>query len=495
MRTARFIIAPAASALLLAAALPGPVPAADEGPQITIYNQDFALVRQVRTLRLKEGENELRLGGVAALLEPESVVLRDRQDPKGLRVLEQRFEGDPLSQGFLLRQHEGKVVAFQTLNPATGKREIVNGRVLRSGYSPRPAEAPGDGLTPIVEVEGRIQFSLPGEPLFDAPGPGALLEPSLVWDLWAGRAGERALELSYITTGVGWKATYNAVTSERGDRFDLAGWVTLTNSSGASWEDARVKLLAGEVSRVQPGRARGMVLGLESAAALAPPPEVTERAFDEYHLYTLPRPVALREREVKQIELCRGGDIPAARLYIYDGAMMGAYLGWDPEMARTRPDYGTQGDTRVATMLEFTNSKASGLGLPLPRGTMKVYRADADGSSQFIGESLLGHTAADEKVRLVLGSAFDLAGERRQAGYRVDSGKESAEESFEIKVRNHKKEPVEVRVVEHLYRWSTWRILASSDPYEKIDSRTIEFRVRVPPDGEKVVTYQVRYSW
>jgi hypothetical protein len=146
-------------------------------------------------------------------------------------------------------------------------------------------------------------------------------------------------------------------------------------------------------------------------------------------------------------------------------------------------------------MLEFTNSKASGLGLPLPRGTMKVYRADADGSRQFIGESLLGHTAADEKVRLVLGSAFDLAGERRQTGYRVDSGKESAEESFEIKVRNHKKEPVEVRVVEHLYRWSTWRILASSDPYEKIDSRTIEFRVRVPPDGEKVVTYQVRYSW
>ena len=371
------------------------------------------------------------------------------------------------------------MVAFQTLNPATGKREIVSGRVLRSGYSPRPAEAPGDGLTPIVEVEGRIQFSLPGEPLFDAPGPGALLEPSLVWDLWAGRAGERALELSYITTGVGWKATYNAVTSERGDRFDLAGWVTLTNSSGASWEDARVKLLAGEVSRVQPGRARGMVLGLESAAALAPPPEVTERAFDEYHLYTLPRPVALREREVKQVELCRGGDIPAARLYIYDGAMMGA----------------AEGDTRVATMLEFTNSKASGLGLPLPRGTMKVYRADADGSNQFIGESRLGHTAADEKVRLVLGSAFDLAGERRQAGYRVDSGKESAEESFEIKVRNHKKEPVEVRVVEHLYRWSTWRILASSDPYEKIDSRTIEFRVRVPPDGEKVVTYQVRYSW
>ena len=238
-----------------------------------------------------------------------------------------------------------------------------------------------------------------------------------------------------------------------------------------------------------------MMLEAGVVNALSPPPEVTERAFDEYHLYTLPRPVTLKDREVKQVEFCRGSDVPAARLYVYDGATMGAYMGWNPEMALTRPDYGTQGGTRVATMLEFTNSKASGLGLPLPRGTLKVYRAEAGGSRQFIGESPLGHTAAGEKVRLVLGSAFDLAGERRQSGYRVDSGKETAEESFEIKLRNHKKEPVEVRVVEHLYRWSTWRILASSDPYETIDSRTIEFRVKIPPDGEKLVTYQVRYSW
>ncbi len=500
MRTARFIVAPAATALLLAA-LTEAVPAADEGPRITIYNQDFALVRQVRMVRLKEGENELRIGGVGALVEPESVVLRDRQDAKGLRILEQRYEGDALSQELLLRRQEGKVVAFQTLNPVTGKREIISGRVLRSGRSPRQGMGPDGGLTPygeltpIVEVDGKIQFSLPGEPLFDPPAPGSLLEPSLLWDLWTDRAGERALELSYLTTGVGWKATYNAVTSEKGDRFDLSGWVTLTNSSGASWENARITLLAGEVSKVRTGSARGMMLEAAAMVPPPPPPEVSEHPFDEYHLYMLPRPMNLMDREVKQVEFCRGGDVPAARLYVYDGAMMGAYVGWNPEMALTRPDYGTQGGTRVATMLEFTNSKASGLGLPLPRGTIRVYRAEADGSRQFIGESPLGHTAAGEKVRLVLGSAFDLAGERRQAGYRVESGKETAEESFEIKIRNHKKEPVEVRVVEHLYRWSTWKILASSDPFETIDSRTIEFRVKAPPDGEKVVTYQVRYSW
>jgi hypothetical protein len=488
MGTARIRIAPMAAALGLAALATGRA-AADEAPQITIYNQDFALVREVRTLRLKEGENEARFGGVPALLEPESVVLRDRQDPKGLRVLAQRHEGDPLSRESLLRKSEGKVVAFLTLNPATGRREIVSGRVLRSGTTPGPEGA----LSPIVEVDGKIQLSLPGEPLFDAPVAGTLLGPALAWDLWSARAGERALELSYLTTGVGWKTTYNAVTSEKGDRFDLSAWVTLANSSGASWDNARIQLMAGEVGRVQGPRARGMVLALESAPA--PPQEASERSFDEYHLYALPRPVSLRDGEPRQIELFRGADVPAARLYIYDGAMMGAYMGWDPEMVRTRPDYGTEGGTRVTTMLEFTNSRTAGLGLPMPRGTIKVYRADTDGSRQFIGESLLGHTAENEKVRLLLGNAFDLAGERRQTGYRVDSGKESAEESFELKVRNHKKEPVEVRVVEHLYRWSTWKVLVSSDPYDKLDSRTIEFRVKIPPDGEKTVTYQVRYTW
>ena len=490
MRTARVLIVPFASALGLAVLAQG-LAAADEAPQITIYNQDFALVREVRTLRLKEGENQARLGGVAGLLEPESVTLRDRQDPKGLRVLAQRLEADPLSRESLLRQNEGKVVSFLTLNPATGRREITSGRVLRSGTAPGPQGT----LPPIVEVDGKIQFSLPGEPLFDPPGAGVLLGAALEWNLWAARAGDRALELSYLTAGVGWKATYNAVTSEKGDRFDLSAWVTLTNSSGASWENARVRLLAGEVARAQSPRARGMVLSLESAQAPGAPGEASERSFDDYHLYTLPRPVSLREGEPGQLELFRGADVPAARLYIYDGAMMASYMGWDPEMARTRPDYGTEGGTRVATMLEFTNSKAAGLGMPMPKGTIKVYRADADGSRQFIGESLIGHTAENEKVRLILGSAFDLAGERRQTGYKIDSSKQSSEESFELKVRNHKKEPVEVRIVEHLYRWSAWKVLVSSDPFEKLDARTIEFKVKIPPDGEKTVTYQVRYTW
>ena len=479
----------------LALVAPPAVPrAAEEGPQITIYNQDFALVRQTRTLRLKEGESETRVAGVTALLEPDSVVLLDRQDPKGLRILEQNYEGDPLSQGFLLRQNEGKIVMFQTINPATGKKETVSGRVIRSGYAPQQPDIGFPPLTPIVEVDGRIQFSLPGEPLFAPPESDAIIEPTLLWRLWSDKAGDRPVEISYLTGGLGWQATYNAVTPEKGDRFDLVGWITLNNHSGVEFKDARVKLMAGEVSKIEPQRARAM-LQYAVKEALAAPAPVTEKAFDEYHLYTLPRPTLLRDREVKQVEFCRAADVPAARLYVYDGAQLGVYGGWDPEMARTRPDYGTQSNTRVSAMLEFVNNKSAGLGIPLPRGTMKVYRTDSDGARQFVGENVIDHTPAGEKVRLYLGNAFDLVGERRQTSYRVDTSKENADESYEIKVRNHKKEEVEVRVVEHLSRWATWKIGTASDPYDRTDSRTIEFRVKVPPDGEKIVTYQVRYTW
>ncbi len=494
MNLSRSVVVAAWAALGIVA-LPCAARAGEEGPQITIYNQDFALVRQIRTILVKDGESETRVAGVTALLEPDSVVLRDRQDPKGLRILEQNYEGDPLSQGFLLRQNEGKVVAFQSLNPATGKKEIVNGRVVRSGYAPQQPGMAYAPSTPIIEVDGRIQFSLPGEPLFTALGADAILEPTLLWRLWSDKAGGRDVEISYLTGGLGWQATYNAVTPEKGDRFDLVGWITLNNQSGVAFKDARVKLMAGEVSKIQPQRARAMLESAVMEKAVSPPPEVTEKAFDEYHLYTLPQPTLLRDREVKQVEFCRGADVPAARLYVYDGAQMGMYGGWDPGMARNRPDYGTESNTKVYTMLEFVNNKTSGLGIPLPRGTLKIYRTDTDGARQFVGENVIDHTPAGEKVRLYLGNAFDLVGERRQVNYRVDTSKQAADESYEIKVRNHKKEPVDVRIVEHLYRWATWKIAVSSDPYEKTDSRTIEFRVKVPPDGEKVVTYQARYSW
>jgi len=289
-----------------------------------------------------------------------------------------------------------------------------------------------------------------------------------------------------------WEATYNLVAPEQGDAFDLVGWITLENESGAEFQNARVKLMAGDVSKVQPGMA-GMVANemMMKRADMAPP--VTEKAFDEYHLYTLTNPTTLREREVKQVEFCRAAKLPGKRLYVYDGAMVPVYA-YQGGMGQ-QPDLGAQSNPKVATMIEFKNSKEAGLGIPLPKGTMKMYRADSDGSREFIGENAIDHTPADETVRLTLGNAFDLRGERRQTDFKVDSSRQTATEAFEIKVRNHKKTPVEVSIVEHLYRWSGWKIALSSVPYEKVDARTIEFKVTIPPDGEKVVTYRVNYSW
>ncbi|HKQ97294.1 MAG TPA: DUF4139 domain-containing protein [Candidatus Polarisedimenticolia bacterium] len=478
-------------------------PAAAADAQVTIYNRDFALIKETRAFDLKAGVNETRFADVTALLEPDSVVLRDLKDPGGLRIVEQNYEADPLSEESLLRRAEGKVLRFRVQNPATGAIEFVNAKVIRAGHGPGGWSPSGRGsfgvdaqpLSPIVEIDGKTLFALPGQPLFDTIGPDAILRPTLLWRLQSERAGKRDVEVSYLTGGLRWEATYNLVAAETGDAFDLVGWVTIENESGAMFENARVKLMAGDVSKVEPQRMRQTMKVMAMEAGYAGDQAVTERAFDEYHLYTLKEKTTLRERELKQVEFCRANALPGKRLYVYDGANVMPYGGYGVEGMAADPGYGTQGNTKVATMIEFKNSKAAGLGIPLPKGTMKLYRADTDGGREFIGENSIDHTPVDETVRLAIGNAFDLKGERRQTDFRVDNAKKTATEAFEIKVRNHKKTSVEVRVVEHLYRWSEWKIGTASEAYDKKDARTIEFVVLIPPDGEKVITYRVNYSW
>jgi hypothetical protein len=455
---------------------------AEPGRRLTIYNQGFALVSETRRLALEEGINEVRVTDVTALLQPDSVVLRAPGDRGGYRVLDQAYLAKPLSQDDLLEQHEGKTLRFQRVNPATGAVEVRTGRLIRSGGAGSPDQP--EGYAPIVEMDGAIRFSLPGEPIFDRLPDGAAIKPALLWHLWADRAGSRDFELSYSTGGMGWHATYNVVAPDEGQTIDLIGWVSLENRSGTRFGEAAVRLMAGDVKTVEVpvSRLRRESMAME-AKAVPLGDLVTERAFDEYHLYTLQRPVSLADGQETQVEFCRAGGIPASRFYVYDGG-------------RAAPNSGAQAATGpVRATLEFANKKEAGLGLPLPAGTMKTYRAEAEGQRSFVGESRIGHTPAGETIRIELGSVFDLVGERRQTDFREDQGRETAEEAFEVKLRNRRKEAVEIRVVEHLDRWATWRILASSDPYEKKDARTIEFRVKVPPGGEKVVTYQVRYSW
>jgi hypothetical protein len=480
--------------------------------QLTIYNQNFATVKETRTLELKKGETEVRVSDITAHLEPDSVVLRDLKKPDVIRILEQNYESDPLSEGLLLRKSEGKVLDFEVTLPQTGEKKIVKGKILRSGYVPHTSafqrysqqyamrqmiySQPQGGGQPIVEVDGKIQFGLPGKPIFDALDPKAFLKPTLLWRLWTPAPGQHDVEFSYLTGGMRWEANYNAIAPEKGDKFDIVGWVTLENMSGKDFENASVKLMAGDVARARPEAARLQDLGAAAEAKMTEPPGVTERAFDEYHLYSLPRPTTVLDREIKQVEFVRAANVPAKRLYVYDGFRPDQrYRGWDVHSIRTRPEYGTQSNPKVWVMLEFDNAEKAGLGMPLPRGKVKLYRRDTDGRNEFIGEDAIDHTPKDETVRLYTGNAFDLAGERRQTNFQLDTRGHWADETFEIKVRNHKKEAVEVRIVEHLYRWIQWNITASSLNFTKTDARTIEFRPNIPANGEAVITYTVHYTW
>jgi hypothetical protein len=257
--------------------------------------------------------------------------------------------------------------------------------------------------------------------------------------------------------------------------------------------------MAGDVNKIQPGmngRNFTQMVMVSGAASVAGPP-VTEKTFDEYHLYTLERTTTLRDRETKQVEFIRAAEVGTKQIYVYDGIKIDAnrYNGWDWDNFRNDRSYGTESNPKIWVMREFVNSQANHLGMPLPKGRVRFYRRNDDGQIEFTGENVIDHTPRDENVRMYTGNAFDLTGERTRTNYVVDEGKRTASESFEIKVRNHKKEPVDVRVVEHLYRGQNWEILVPSSDYKKSEAHTIEFPATIAPDGEKMITYTAHYTW
>jgi hypothetical protein len=458
-------------------------------PALTVYNQNFAVVRERVPLDLKAGESAFNFNGATAQVEPDSVVLRDPAGRVQFRVLEQSYRADVMSQGLLLDLNEGKTIDF-VVRDQNAKEYTVSGKIIRSGYNPA-----GEQAAPIIEVDGKLRFSLPGEPLFPAlPGDG-VLKPTLSWQLGAAQPAKFDAELAYITGGLSWQAAYNLVAPEKGDTLDVVGWVTIGNQSGKVFENASVKLMAGNVNKVEPEQfqrrmAKAAVQLDEFSVGGA---VVTEKAFDEFHLYSLARPVTLRDRETKQVEFMRATGVKAPVIYVYDGASaFGRNYGG---MIRD-PGYGTQSNKKVWVMREFKNSEENHLGLPLPKGRVRFYRRDdADGRVEFTGENEIEHTAKNELIRIYTGDAFDVIGERVRTDFQGNNRQDYAEESFEIKLRNRKAEPVEVRVVEHLYRWTNWTILSKSNDFTKKDAQTIEFSVPLKPDEERTITYRVRYDW
>ncbi len=480
-------------------------PADNSGTALTIYNQNFFVAREHVPLDLKPGVNEAQYVGVAAHLEPDSVILRDPSG-RALQILEQNYRNDPVSPEMLLSFYEGKTIDFVVGRNADGSDVKIKAKVIRSGFVPThyingyPQQT---STQPIVEVDGVLRFGLPGQPIFPALSAGAILKPTLNWLLQTNDPGKFEAEISYVSGGMTWQSDYNLVIQDDPSRkstnlVDMIGWITMHNESGKSFENARIKLLAGDVNKIQGGAVAGRVYAAEAKAmnmADAMAPAVREKSFDEFHLYTLQRPTTLRDEETKQVEFVSASGIRAQKLFIYDGAETGQYGYYNFEQIRNDANYGTASNPKVWVMEEFKNSDTNHLGIPLPKGKLRFYRRDTDGHLEFIGENMIDHTPKDETLRVYTGNAFDVVGERKRTNYHVDSNQRWMDETFEIRIRNHKKEAVEVRALEHLYRWTNWKVAESSANFNKKDSQTIEFPVTIAPNGEQVVTYTVHYSW
>jgi hypothetical protein len=455
-----------------------PAAAQGEGVELAVYNQNLALVKDTRSLDLSQGLNEVRFADVASQIDPTSVHFRSLTDPEGSVVLEQNYEYDIVGSAKLLRKYVDQQVHLVTEDG----QEYVG--TLLSGDNDVILQA-ADGQVTVVKLERIKEFTFPALP------EGLITKPTLVWQVESTQGGTQDVEVTYLTNGVNWQANYVAVLADDEKSLDLNGWVTLNNQSGASYQDAKLKLIAGDIHRAATD-SRVVEEGVYYEAAPTATPQVEERAFFEYHLYEVQRPVTVKDQQTKQIEFVTGSDVPAEKFFVYDGSQMPFYGYYQPV---EDPAYGTASNKKVMVMLQFKNGEEEGLGVPLPKGTLRVFKKDVDGSTLLIGEDAIDHTPKDENIRLYIGDAFDIVGERVQTDFKIDTSRRFIEESYEITLRNHKTEDVEVRVVEHMFRWSQWQILDESQEHTKTDAQTIEFLVPVKTDGEAVVTYTVRYEW
>ncbi|MGH8251693.1 MAG: DUF4139 domain-containing protein [Steroidobacteraceae bacterium] len=481
---------PQVSLTVYSSAQPGGIPAEWYRPLpgmgTPMANQlpGFALVRLERDLELERGRGLVKFTDVAALIDPTTVQFLSLTDPAGTRVLEQNFQFDLVSQDKLLSRYVDREVSVEQ-EQGDGVK-VVDGTLLSSN----------DGLV-LRGADGQIHALRQWSNMRFGELPGGLItRPTLEWEVQAAKAGTHRSRVSYQTGGITWWADYNLIFTPGADAnsgfIDVGAWVSLLNQSGARYQDAKLKLIAGDVNRIEAAQK----FALESRAYAAAPDVAAgfeEKAFFEYHLYTLGRPATIPNNSTKQIELFEAAArVPAKKELVYYGVSFDGIFG-APLLDR---DFAPASNSKVDVWLEFDNKKASGMGMPLPAGRIRVSQQDkADGSLEFIGEDKIDHTPKDENVRVKLGTAFDVVGERRQTDFKLNTAGKVMEEAFEIKVRNHKDEPVEVVVRESLYRWSQWSLVEQSTPSDKKDARIVEFPVKIAAAGEAVVTYRVRYTW
>jgi hypothetical protein len=429
---------------------------------VTIYNGNLGLVKDTREARLDPGTREVKFMDVAAQIDPTSVHLKSLTDPDGLKILEQNYEYDLLTSDKLLEKYVGKTVRLYQ-SAGTYQEAVL---LSTSG--------------PVWEINKQIHIGGYGNVVLPALPENLVSKPTLVWLLRNARSAPQRIEASYLTGGLTWKADYVMVIDAADAHSDLTGWVTIDNKSGATYNDAALKLVAGDINRAtgrnEPRRALEVAA---KASATDASHEFRSEGFFEYHLYTLDSRTTIKDRQTKQLSLLAATDVPVDKHFIFYGAA--DYF---------RTPYGVPvSNQKVGVYLELRNSKDNRLGIPLPKGKVRVYKADAGGSQQLIGEDWIDHTPADERVKIRMGDAFDVVGERVQKEWKK-IGPSLYEVEWEIKLRNHKKEAVTVEVVEPVP--GDWEVLRSTLPYEKMEAFTMRFRVPVPKDGEATLAYRVR---
>lgn len=441
---------------------------------VTIYNESLALVKDQRKVQLESGQNSLAFRDVSAQIRPETALLRSLSAPGKLSLLEQNFDFDLLTPQKLLDKYVGKSVGLVRTNPATGVETTESAQVL----------AASEGV--VLKIGDRIETGLPGRIIYPDVPANLRDRPTLVMSLNNAGAAQQEVELSYLTGGLGWKADYVAELNAAEDKLDLSGWVTLTNTSGATYRNAKLQLVAGDVNRVREEiLPRRVMAKMDMAVAAAP--AMAEESLLEYHLYTLDRPTTIAENQTKQVALLSAAGVPARKELLLQGADY-YYQGSYGELGRK---------LKVGVFIEFDNKESARLGLPLPKGVMRVYKKDTAGNAQFVGEDAIDHTPRNETVRLKLGDAFDVTADKKQTDFKKlpnpAKGTAAFESAYEIVLKNAKKEAVSVTVQEPVP--GDWKMLKASHPHDKAASNTAVWKINVPAEGQAILSYRVQVKY
>jgi hypothetical protein len=484
----------ACSSLLIAQQ---PVTASErQSVDLTIYNSDLALVREERTMELTKGLNHVVVPDIPATIDGTSLHFSSLTDASAVKVLEQNYQYDLVHQAKLLEKYIGKEVEFYRIDPNTKKEYAVHAKLLSSGWQSNGNNQFSATGQMIAEVNGKIELAPEGRLVLPSLPEGLILKPQLEWLMNNTRAGQHKTEISYLASQLNWSCNYVALLDANDTHLDLTGWVTVTNHSGTTFKNAGLKLVAGDVNRVTEERFNGgRVLAKAMMADESIAPQFQQKELFEYKLYSLQRKTDLADNETKQIELTSAAKIPAKKIFVFDG-VDGQWRYWiNNNSYRNQGTLGQQSNKKVGVYVAFKNDDKSGLGMPLPKGKVRVYKRDDDGKEQFVGEDEVDHTPKDEEIKLYLGNAFDLVGERVQKDFRVVVSGHVVEETFEIKLRNHKSESVEILVYEHPWRWNEWDIKTSTEKWEKVDQTTIRIPVKLKKDEEKIMSYTIRYNW